>query len=139
MDGKKLRNLVFSGLLIVFSFSFISQAIQVVQRAGRLIDVKGRLNEAIREKELLEKELAYRQSNEFVELEARNKLNMIKPGEEVYVKPKVVGDDLLGAESESGRRESDSGLVDRLFLASVKATISSLFDKVKQILLLFQG
>ena len=139
MDGKKLRNLVFSGLLIVFSLSFISQAVQVVQRAGRLIDVKGRLNEAIREKELLEKELAYRQSSEFVELEARNKLNMIKPGEEVYVKPRIVGDDLLGAGSESRLSESDGGLLERLFFAPAKAAIVSLFDKIKQILLLFQS
>ena len=139
MDGKKLRNLVFSGLLIVFSLSFISQAVQVVQRAGRLIDVKGRLNEAIREKELLEKELAYKQSSEFVELEARNKLNMIKPGEEVYVKPRIVGDDLLGAGSESRLSESDGGLLERLFFAPAKAAIVSLFDKIKQILLLFQS
>lgn len=57
------------------------------------------------EKEQLEKELAYRQGSEFIEREARDKLNLLKPGEAVVVldrqRPKMVGRASTGGEGQS--------------------------------------
>lgn len=53
--------------------------------------------------ELLELEKYY-QSEEFIEEEARNKLNMVRPGEAVVILPPNVGE-LVGSE----RGESDGG------------------------------
>lgn len=91
------------------------------------------------QKSILEKEMQYRQSPEFVELEARNKLNMVKPGEEVYLKPKILGDDLLGAQGGRDSKPDSPLSLPQRFFAPVTARLSSLFDKIKDFLLLFQS
>lgn len=113
--------------------------LKVAQRGKRLIEAKKELAELQQDKERLEKEAQYRQSPEFVEKEARNKLNMVKPGESVYLKPKILGDDLLGAQNARGDGSGDGVDMKHVFFASVKAKINSLFDKIKDFLLLFQS
>lgn len=83
------------------------------------------------EKKRLEEHADYVRSPNFVEEEARNKLNMVKPGEEVYLKPKILGDDLLGMQDgrDAGK---DSGTKN-------PTIFTRLFDKIRQFLLLFQG
>ena len=139
MDAKFTKSLAISAVLLTLSTTFITGTLKVAQRSRRLIEAKRELVALQQQKSDLEKEVQYRQSPEFVELEARNKLNMVKPGEEVYLKPKILGDDLLGAQSgRDNESENPLGLPQRFF-ASVTARIASLFDKIKDFLLLFQS
>lgn len=127
---KNARNILISVILLILSVSFISSTFRVVRRGSRLIEAKKELESLQKQKIALEKKSAYRSSPEFVEEEARNKLNMVKPGEEVYLKPKIVGDDLLGSQAERPSKEKSPG--NPLFFGR-------LFDKIKEFLLLFQG
>jgi len=149
VDAKTAKNILFSGLLLILSVSSVVATVNVLKRGGRLIEAKRELEALQQQKADLEQEAAYRKSSEFVEQEARNKLNMVKPGEEVYLKPKILGDDLLGA--EDGRTNGVFGdktgkPADRNDKSVVpdspvqKPTIfTRLFDKVRELLLLFQS
>lgn len=134
MDAKFIKNTVFSLILLGLSFSFVTATFKVVQRSKRLTEAKRELLALQEEKKRLEKRAEYVKSPEFVEEEARNKLNMVKPGEEVYLKPKILGDDLLGAQDDGDidRRGDDVKTND-------ETIFTRLFDKIKQFLLLFQG
>jgi len=142
MDAKFNKSLAISAILLLISASFITGTLKVAQRGKRLIEVKKELTLLQQEKERLEKEAEYRQSPEFVEKEARNKLNMVKPGEEVYLKPKILGDDLLGVKNARGDGlddETGKGGVKHGFFASVTVRINSLFDRIRDFLVLFQS
>ncbi len=134
MDAKFIKSTLFSLILLGLSFSFVTATFKVVQRSKRLTEAKQELLALQEEKKHLEERAEYVKSPEFVEEEARNKLNMVKPGEEVYLKPKILGDDLLGAQDDGdyNRHDNQSG--------NINPTIfTRLFDKIKQFLLLFQG
>ena len=143
MDVKFTKSLAISAVLLVLSASFITGTLKVAQKGKRLIEAKRELAALQQERARLEQEVQYRQSAEFVEKEARNKLNMVKPGEEVYLKPKISGDDLLGAQDtrddgwEAG--VGKDGKEQPGFFAPVMARINSWFDKIRDLLLLFQS
>lgn len=149
VDAKTAKNILFSGLLLILSVSSVVSTINILKRGERLIEAKRQLEALQQQKDYLEREAEYRKSPEFVEQEARNKLNMTKPGEEVYLKPKILGDDLLGAEdartnelfgSKAGKTFDGSGKSDSPDLTVQKATIfTRLFDKIRELLLLFQS
>jgi len=149
VDAKTAKNILFSGLLLILSVSSVVATVNVLKRGGRLLEAKRELEALQQQKADLEREAAYRKSPEFVEQEARNKLNMVKPGEEVYLKPKILGDDLLGAEDErtngvfdgrSGKPSDGSDKSTAPDSSVQKPTIfTRLFDKVRELLLLFQS
>ena len=149
VEAKTAKNFLFSGLLLILSVSSVVGTVNVLKRAGRLIEAKRELEALQQQKADLEREAEYRKSPEFVEREARNKLNMVKPGEEVYLKPKILGDDLLGAEDgrtngvfgdKTGKPSAGSDKPDSLDSPVHKPTIfTRLFDKVRELLLLFQS
>ena len=76
------------GILILVSI-FLFQLIQtliVTYRAGQNLEVlKENVYTLDTERTNLENELEYRQSNEFVEQEARDRLNLLYPGEVLVV------------------------------------------------------
>jgi cell division protein FtsB len=59
------------------------------QSSSRLEESENRLREVKAENKRLEEELAFRQSDYFVEKEAREKLNLGRPEETVVVMPKI--------------------------------------------------
>ncbi len=149
VDARTAKNILFSGLLLILSVSSIVATVNVLKKGGRLIEAKRELETLQKQKADLEQEAEYRRSPEFVEQEARNKLNMVKPGEEVYLKPKILGDDLLGLEDENddgvlddelGNTGSGDGRKGVSGSSIQKANIfNRLFDKVRELLLLFQS
>lgn len=160
MEAKTAKNLLFSGLLLTLSVSSVVGTVNVLKRGERLIEAKKQLEELKRQKADLEREAEYRKSPEFVEQEARNKLNMAKPGEEIYLKPKILGDDLLGGEDSqesiafdgkngnfTGRNNagflggnSGGGVMNSPGSGAHKANLfTRLFDKIRELLLLFQS
>lgn len=114
------------------SISSIFSAYEVIKRGSRLTKARKELESLKLEKDRLLKRLEYVKSEEFIEEEARNKLNMIKPGEEVYLRPKIIGDELIDKYNEGGGNvlgESQSRNLEQ------KNSILRLIDKVKGILL----
>jgi len=148
MDKKRLKSLAISLILLIFSVSFVIATVDIAKKGKRLIGAKRELEVLQQQKEELRKELEYRKSAEFIEEEARNKLNMVKPGEEVYLRPKITGDDLLGGQ-DGPRNGSGNDFRDRpprkppWFFVSifdpVTARVHHWFDNVKDFLLLFQS
>ena len=135
MGLKLTKSSVISAVLLLSSASFVAGTVRIAQKGTRLVEAKKELAALEQKRALLEKEALYRESPEFVEEEARNKLNMVKPGEEVYLRPKILGDDLLGAQDgRAGGADTASG-----FFAPVTAKIDGLVDKIRDLLLLFQN
>lgn len=129
---QKLKYLFLSFVLIGMSISSIFSAYEVIKRGSRLTKARKELESLKLEKDRLLKRLEYVKSEEFIEEEARNKLNMIKPGEEVYLRPKIIGDELIDKYNEGGGNvlgESQSRNLEQ------KNSILRLIDKVKGILL----
>ena len=138
MDIKRLRSFVISVILLIFTANFVTGTVKMLQKGKRLTDAKKELESLEARKAGLEEELEYRRSSEFVEEEARNKLNMVKPGEDVYLKPKILGDELLGAQSGPGDGTGDSRNSRDGFFAPITRKINSWFDSLKDFLLLFR-
>ena len=143
MDARFNKSLALSVILLVISASFVTGTLKVVQRGRRLVEAKKDLAALQQEEERLEKEAEYRQSLEFVEKEARNKLNMAKPGEEVYLKPKILGDDLLGSQNARDNGSDDmlgrGGNAKHGLFTFIRAKTDSLFDRIRDLLILFQS
>jgi cell division protein FtsB len=86
----KFKYLLGSILFIFLSVSFVKSSFDVLKSKDRLDEVNVEVQELEEEKSEIEKDIEYRRSDEYVEEKARNELNLIKPGEKVYV---VMGGD----------------------------------------------
>jgi|SRR3990167_3207196 len=82
-----LKNIFLLIILITFSFSFLRIMRSISEGKNRLLEVKNEVSQDLKEKENLEKEVMERQSLDFLEREARNRLNLIKPGERMVILP----------------------------------------------------
>lgn len=75
-------------IILVVAIVFITRSILTTgQKAGRLSGVEKEVQTLEEEKKRLESEKDYRSSTEYVESEARNKLQMAKDSEHVVVLP----------------------------------------------------
>ncbi len=81
----KVKYIALSLLFVVASVNSVRTIVSILQSGKRLDDLKGEVAGLEEKKRLLEGQIDYRRSPEYIEKEARNKLNMVKPGEEVYV------------------------------------------------------
>lgn len=105
----KFKYIIGTLVLFVVSISLIKSSIQVFKSKGRLDDVKEELSVLEVEKKRLESEIEFKQTEEYIEEKARDDLNLIKPGEKVYV---VVGNDIKSSSetnvlSGSSERKKD--------------------------------
>lgn len=140
VDNRKLKYTIFSVVFLVLSVSSLVGTVRVLKRSERLIEARRTLEELEKQKEDLKRELEFRNSPEFIEQEARNKLNMSKPGEELYIKPKIMGDDLLGADDEfdsDSFANKDTG--SKSPATRIPTIFTKMFDKIRLLLLLFQS
>ena len=71
------------GFLFHFSFSIYS----LWRRGDVVVERELRLKELEKEQEVLKNKLSYSLTTQFIEEEARNKLNMVQPGETLVVLP----------------------------------------------------
>ncbi len=74
-----------SVILLVASFSFIKTTLEIMKSSSRIDNLRAEVVVLEQNKEKLEKDLEEQRSREFIEKEAREKLNLIKPGEKIYV------------------------------------------------------
>ena len=81
----KLKYFIGSVLLCILSISFIRSSFDVLKSKDRLDSVDAEVLKLEEKKLHLEKEIAFKKTDGFVEETARNDLNLIKEGEKVYV------------------------------------------------------
>jgi cell division protein FtsL len=108
--SSKFKYLLGTTLLFIVSISLVKSSFQVFKSKGRLDIVKEEITKLEEEKKKLESEIEYKQTQEYIEEKARNDLNLIKPGEKVYV---VVGEDIKSSSesnvlSGSSEREKEN-------------------------------
>jgi len=100
----KFKYMLGTLILFIVSISLIKSSFQVFKSKNRLDVIKREVAELEMEKEQLEQDIKYKQTEEYVEEKARNNLNLVKPGEKVYV---VVGEDVKSSSSSNVLSGSD--------------------------------
>lgn len=83
----QLKYIILSILFVIASINFIRTTVSVVQSSKRLDELETDISALEKAKTGLAADIEYRKTDEFVEEKARNELNLIKPGEQVYVLP----------------------------------------------------
>ena len=83
--GRETKYIIGAVILLIISVVFIKSSFDVLKSKERLDEINSELSLLNEEKEKIEKEIEYKQTDEYVEEKARNELNLIKPGEKVYV------------------------------------------------------
>lgn len=83
-----------SFLILIFSFVLIANLIRSINRLKsaeqRVTKVEERREKVSRENEQLKQKKEYYQSDQFLEEQIRNKLQMAKPGETVLILPEEI-------------------------------------------------
>jgi len=106
----KFKYILGTTLLFVVSISLIKSSLFVFKSKGRLDDVKNEISQLESEKKNIEEEIEYKKTEEYIEEKAREDLNLIKPGEKVYI---VVGEDVKSStesvlSGSSERKKNDT-------------------------------
>ncbi|HOD01219.1 MAG TPA: septum formation initiator family protein [bacterium] len=108
MSGSsKSKYIIGTIVLLLVSFGFIKSSFDVLQSKNRLDEINGEVAALDKEKQEIEKEIEYKKTDDYVEEKARNELNLIKPGEKVYVvvENESSGGDVLSDISKKGNEE----------------------------------
>lgn len=87
-----IRHTALTILFLLATVNFTRTTLKVIESSKRLDTTEATVVALEGEKSSLEDELTYKESDEYVSLEARNKLGFAQPGEEVFVTSKVLGD-----------------------------------------------
>lgn len=98
---KDIRNIILSLVFVAISIGFIKTTLRIWKSNRRLDEIAHEVSDLEYEKLLLEKKLAYQETPDYIEEEARNKLNFLKPGESVYVLSLDLEKDLSELEKSS--------------------------------------
>jgi cell division protein DivIC len=85
LDKSNIKYILASIILLIASISFIKTTFQIMKSSSRLETLKNEVYELEIKKADLRKEISYQKTDEYIEREARNKLNMVRPNELVYV------------------------------------------------------
>ncbi len=97
------------GLLLIVQLS--RSIVRLGHRGGRVEELQAEVAGLAKEKEELEREKSYRETAEFVEREARDKLRMTREGERIVVLPEGQDEeraDLPAGEAGSGESRAES-------------------------------
>ena len=86
-----VKYLILSALFIFASVNFTRTTLEILKSSQRLDDLKDEVNELGIQKSQLNNEIEYKQTDDYIDEIARNDLNLVKPGEKVYV---IQGDSL---------------------------------------------
>lgn len=95
----KLKYIALTALLALSAYNISKTTLEIYGSSKRVDELKTEVDGKVSENDSLKKELSYKETKEFVEEEARNKLNLVKPGESVLI-PVKNGGDTLGISTE---------------------------------------
>ncbi|OGC51814.1 hypothetical protein A2W32_02125 [candidate division WWE3 bacterium RBG_16_37_10] len=100
----QLKYIVLSLLFILAAVNFTRTTLNTLQSSKRLEDLQNEVSVLETEKVGLEQDIAYKKTTDFIEEQARDAINLIKPGEKVYVTSQVLGKSTV---SEDAMREPE--------------------------------
>lgn len=83
----QLKYIGISVLLLFGMFNFTRTTLDIIQSSKRLENMQKTVSKLESKKKATEKDLKYKKTARFIEEQARNRLNMVKKGEEVLVLP----------------------------------------------------
>ncbi len=92
------KHLVLAILFAIATVNFTRTSLEILENSKRLDELSQEVASLSQKKENLKKGIEYQNTVAFVEDKARNDLNMIMPGEQVYVLSQEAG--VLGANHE---------------------------------------
>lgn len=95
---KRISTAIIILLVIIAIFNLIRQISDALQASNRLDQAVNGLSKAQAENQALKDQLAQTKQYDFIEKEARNKLNLARPNETVVVVPQSAIDQVLNAE-----------------------------------------
>ncbi len=109
---KQFKYILLTALFLALSVGFIRSTFNILKSKERLDDVQKEVAEMEKQARDLNADIEYKKTDAYIEEKARNDLNMIKPGEQVYV---VVDsgknaslDGVLGTQNKSEKKENSS-------------------------------
>lgn len=85
MNRKDIIHLVLAIVFIGISINVTITTINIFKNTNRLKELEKEVVLLEEEKDQIQSSIEYKKTNEYVEDFARNELNMVKPGEEVFV------------------------------------------------------
>ena len=109
----RLKYVVLTILFTVAAINLTRTTLEIFKSSKRLGDLDAEVSELQKERQQLEESIGYKGTDVYVEERARNDLNLIKPGEHVFVVDggiEVEGEvstDVLAEISERINREND--------------------------------
>jgi len=83
--SSNLKYILGACLLAFLSYGFIKSGFEVLEGSKRLTEVQEEVLSLESEKNKLEEEIEYKKTEEYIEEKSRNDLNLVKPGETIYV------------------------------------------------------
>jgi len=86
----QLKYIVFTLLFVVATVNFARTTLTILHSSQRLEDLKTNVATLEAKRSNMETTIAYKKTDEFIVERARNALNLIKPGEKVFVMPVVL-------------------------------------------------
>jgi cell division protein FtsB len=102
-DLKRLKHIILSFVFLLMAVNFTKTTIELWKHNKRLENLQQEVGELRAEREGLEESIAHKQTPEYVEEMARNELNLVLPGEKVYVVTEDTGGGSEGVK-EGGSR-----------------------------------
>jgi len=88
-------------LVVVAIINLTRTSFEILNSSKRLEDLKDDIQSLENKKTSLESDIEYKKSDEYVEEQARNALNMKKPNEKVYVNPNQLGAKTTNTDAEN--------------------------------------
>jgi len=83
--SRNVRNITIAIVLLAFSYGLVKSTLDVYRGGKRLVGLENELMELEKRKAELDQRIEYKQTDAYIEERARNDLNLIKPGESVFV------------------------------------------------------
>lgn len=105
----KIKYLVLSAVFLIAAYNLTRTTIEILQSSKRLDDLKDEVSMLESKKDLLKQEVSYKQTDDYIEEQARNALNLVKPGEKVYVVPQVLGKNTASNDNKTETTKIASG------------------------------
>jgi cell division protein DivIC len=77
-----------SAILLIVSLGFVQNTLEMMGNTKRLENLRQEVVDLETQQKQVQDRIKYQKTDEYIEEEARNKLNMLKPNEKVYVADK---------------------------------------------------
>ena len=83
--NSSIRYITITALFLVLSYGLIKSSIDVYRGGQRINDLESEVSDLESRKVELEASIEYKQTAEYIEEKARNDLNLVMPGESIFV------------------------------------------------------